>query len=135
MPGSVAFDSAASYAVFGLIKLGAYTGYSAIVKTWLEETKARAITVGAARTVLGMGVGGLYLFLLWDFWQTAGWMYWLCLLPVRVVEWWLVLRLFFGRPRSKLRRSIAIGFGVAVSFLADIPATLGWLLSGGFCVC
>jgi hypothetical protein len=96
--------------------------------------------IGASRTTIGMIAGALY------FWgisltthlipNAGGFLYLAGLVPVRFAEWWLLIWLFYDRPLQQKKtgwRIVLIATGW--SYVIDIPAIGGLILTGGFWVC
>lgn len=143
MPIGVSYDVPASYVTFAAVKAIAYTGYAVVLERWLGSTRAgpvvNVLLVGISRTLLGMAVGGAYLYLCLSLFTArcdeSHVTYWMSLLPIRVFEWWLILRLFYKPERPRRVFIVAIVLGIIVSYLADIPAVFGWLCTGGLWVC
>jgi hypothetical protein len=72
------------------------------------------------------------------FWalNLAFYIFLLGLIPVRILEWLLLLRIFFLRQtddKAKLLKNVALG--VLWSFILDIPAIFGFIVTGGFWIC
>jgi len=98
---------------------------------------------GAVRTFIGVGIGvtlGL------GFWNVPWFahhdlvgepLFFLILVPVRVFEWWLLLRWIYRK--HPLRRGQRIGLvvsGIVVSFVIDaLGLVAAWVLPGGMWVC
>jgi hypothetical protein len=58
------------------------------------------------------------------------------LIPFRIVEWLVTLKLFYGasdRYPGSLMNNVPLG--VALSFAFDIPAAIGFLMTGGLWIC
>jgi hypothetical protein len=124
------------FAAFLAVK---YAGYSLAggVLNWAYSTRERsAWKVGLVRTVIGVaagvtfGLAAMYL-------PIGGWLFFGGLIPVRVLEWGLLLRLFYeaqflATPRA-WRWSAA---GVVWSFLLDaIGVGAALVVPGGIWVC
>lgn len=90
---------------------------------------SRAAAIGAVRTVLGFAVG---FSILWLFHPGRAGMllYVLALIPIRAVEWAVVIVLFFDLKFKWAGRAagLMIGLGVVLSFLLDI---LSIIVGGG----
>jgi hypothetical protein len=122
---------------FAAIKFAGYSLFAAGLRR-VYRSPAHPLTVGAARTVLGMAVGAAY----WAVWhafspaQTFSAGYLIGLAPLRIGEWWLLLWLFHDRDlRHRSRGWTAVGLGTVWSYLCDLPAVLGFLLTGGLSIC
>lgn len=59
------------------------------------------------------------------------------LIPVRVLEWWIVIKGFYSSDRplewAELKRPILLG--VITSFLLDVPALTGLVYAADFWIC
>ena len=128
-----------------------YVGYSVFCKYTLQRkqdslSEAQAVSPwvsGAARTAIGVVVGGLVGL---SFWKIPFFarrdnldqlLFFSLLVPVRIGEWWLLLRLFY---KELLRHwkiaSVLILFGILVSFALDfLGIVTACVLPGGMWVC
>jgi hypothetical protein len=133
MPG--AGSTAIGYAAFCTVKLA---GYSLSTLWFAQRHGARSLPLwlfGPARTVLGIGAGiGVALALASA--ESFG-LFLAGLLPVRMVEWTLVLWLFFGRGAIDRRRWLVdAAVGTAWSYLLDaLGIWAAFAVPGGFWVC
>jgi len=136
MPGGLTFDSTQSYIVFGAIKFVGYSLAARYLKTSYPDSNANVLLVGLTRTLIGMFFGAIVGMIgFWAF-EVAFLVFLLGLLPVRILEWWILLRIFFDRKdedKRKLGNNIALG--VVWSFVLDIPAIFGFIVTGGFWIC
>ena len=58
------------------------------------------------------------------------------LVPVRLIEWWIIIWLFYDRSMmTKQKDWQYVGLGTAWSFALDIPALIGFVATGGFWIC
>jgi hypothetical protein len=135
-------------AYFAGVKLAGYTGYAYVLRKRIFDDIpnggfSRTFKIGATRTgigvVTGAAYGGLALLTVGIFGEgtSSGVYYMLGLLPIRFLEWWMLLWLFF-RPETGDRRKIAsgIGLGIVVSYLLDaIGIEAAFVLPGGVWVC
>src|SRR5882762_6550498 len=100
MPGGVSHP-ALGYAAFCAVKLLGYSISARVISRAYHQEERSAWLVGATRTAIGMGAGALYygvVQLLPDALSSAGGLGYLAgLLPVRFVEWWFLLWLFYDR--------------------------------------
>ena len=140
MPAGIVYDNAASYVALGVVKAAVYTGYAAFLNLRLNGKHAAPL-VGFTRTAIGMAVGGAYFWALLQITgrpppETFGFLtYWATFVPIRIAEWWLLLRIFYLSRREMDRGVGPILCGVAVSYVADLPAAFGWLVTGGLWMC
>jgi hypothetical protein len=140
-------NPAVGYAAFSAIKFAGYTIAAHYISRSYDRSDLAAWRVGATRTLIGMTAGALY-FGLWivvripfpQLLNTTGeafpFLYLAGLLPVRLLEWWLLIWIFYDRAlieRAKGLRTVALG--TAWSCLLDIPAVAGLITIGGFWVC
>lgn len=136
MPGGPAFDSVQSYVAFGAIKFVGYSLFALYLKRDYPESNANTLVVGLTRTIIGMlfgAVAGLI-----GFWalEAALLFFLLGLVPVRFLEWYLLIRLFFDRKGELKTENVTnMALGVAVSFALDLPAIFGFIITGGFWIC
>jgi hypothetical protein len=135
-------------AYFAGVKLAGYTGYAYFLRKRIFDDIpnggfSRTVKIGATRTGIGLAsgiaYGGLAFLTAGIFGEGAssGVYYLSGLLPIRFLEWWLLLWIFF-RSQTEDRSKIAsgIGLGIVVSYLLDavgIGAAL--VLPGGVWVC
>jgi len=122
-------------AAFAAVKLAGYTLAGRTLNRANHVTQPRPLVFGAARTVLGVIAGVSYATILGKFGvnRSEVW-YYLNLFPVRQVEWFLMLLLFY--PRSERRRYVDSTLGTLWSYLLDVPAVaLAWVIPGGFWIC
>jgi hypothetical protein len=58
------------------------------------------------------------------------------LIPVRIFEWWLIIRWFYGAPEGGIAEmKTPIILGVVCSFALDIPAIIGVVYAASFWIC
>lgn len=86
-----------------------------------------------------MSVGAFY-FGAWQFFSNefgiGGVTYFIGQVPVRFLEWWLILRIFLARwPRQPWHDAAAIVMATLWSFILDLPGFFGCLAMGGISVC
>jgi len=126
--------------LIGYSAAGAYLRHAALTARGDEAPGVdvvRALGFGAARTALGL-IGGVgYGLLGGAFLPQAGLFgMLLALAPLRVLEWTLMVLLFF-EPRDLQRRFLWLGIlgGTLVSYLLDIPAWGIWSLFPAVGIC
>lgn len=127
------------YIGFCAVKFVGYSLAARVVSHWYERQNRNSLVVGGVRTLIGMGAGAAY-FGLWrslpDSAAAGGVGYLAGLLPVRIAEWWLLLWLFYDRKlerRSDDWRTVAVATGW--SYILDLPALIGFFVTGGVWVC
>ena len=58
------------------------------------------------------------------------------LVVLRIFEWGFTIFIFYDRKlREKRKMTINIGKGIVVSFILDVPAIFGFMLTGGLWIC
>lgn len=97
-----------------------------------------ALAIGFFRTLLGMCLGLAYWWLLSRTFISDGEALFGLpgLIPLRIIEWWLLIWLFFDRKPG--RQGLGwrwVWYGILCSFFLDLPAVLGFLATGGIAVC
>jgi hypothetical protein len=140
--------TATGFAYFAGVKAIGYTaaaiafkhGYRAVA-----ATKANVVTVGLTRTGIGIAAGlvygGLWIFAANQMrLQESGRLfvyYYLFLLPVRLVEWSLLIWIFFDRGlHDRVRMWKYVAFGTICSYVLDaIGVGAAFVLPGGLWVC
>jgi hypothetical protein len=134
MPGGID-NPAVGYTVFCAIKLVGYSAVAALISRKYHRPDRSAILVGLTRTLIGMAAGAAY-FALWYALQIPPdfFIYLAGLIPIRFFEWWLLLLLFY-RPLKSSRDTPTIALATGASYILDIPATFGFILTGGVWIC
>ncbi len=130
-----------------LIGVGYYcaiklAGYSAAGYLLNKETpqarKPRAISVGLARTLIGVVFGMTVLAALaMASLGSHRWIFFAALVPIRIAEWMLLILLFYSEAKWTMRQKLGYAcLGVILSFTLDVPTLLAvFKLPGGFWVC
>lgn len=139
MPGGPTLE-VQSYLIFGGIKLGGYTLAGWFLNRAYKNSTANFFLVGLTRTVLGMIIGagvGLAAFPVIVFLGGLGCLvYVLGLIPVRLFEWFVIIRIFYDRNQETRDKNWAYArSGTLWSFILDIPALVGFVSTGGFWIC
>jgi len=134
------------------VKFAGYTAAAYVLKKAYTESPAGVAKVGAARTGIGIGAGLAY-GALWFLVATkmfhsdepghgaqtaiAEYAYLVGLLPVRLVEWMLLLHLFFDRNLKNRAKDAKSAFaGTAWSYCLDaIGIAAALVIPGGIWVC
>jgi hypothetical protein len=101
-----------------------------------EQGVARTLKIGGLRTVIGIVVGLSYGFL-FATGNIPTWVFFLGLLPIRLGEWLLLLRLAFkDKIQNKKLTAYSVAIGTVVSYILDVVAiAAAFVLPGGFWVC
>ena len=123
---------------FAAVKLASYTVAARFLKSKYGRPGVNAWAAGGVRTVIGLTVGVLAVFLasqLDIFRNTPA--FFILLVPTRMAEWLLLLWLFFERPDWQWRRALGwASLGIVWSFVLDVPAILAaFALPGGVWIC
>src|SRR5687768_4430449 len=125
---------------FVAIKVAGYTAAAVMISRWYGRSGLNPWLVGGVRTVIGIAVGMLAVFLA-TLLPTAAtsvgaWGFLLLLVPIRLFEWWLLVWLFYDRAlaRPGLGWKVA-ALGTLWSFLLDIPSIVGLVVVGDFWIC
>jgi hypothetical protein len=137
------------FAYFAGIKLAGYSAYAAVVnrsEAVALETKVRPsfLWVGLVRTLIGVSAGvsfGLFFWLLQRRYSGlgayGGMAFFALLVPVRILEWLLLWRLFYRRSgmRGGVRTKFIL-FGIVVSFALDCVGIAAMMvIPGGAWIC
>ncbi|ERR1700722_12014487 len=128
--------SQVGFAAFVLVKLGGYTGAAQVLRK-AYDVPASAWKVGAVRTGIGL-VAGLAVFGGWYLSHAnSEWGWFVTLLPVRILEWGLLLHLFFDKTFLGSSRSWRYAaLGTVWSFTLDaIGVGAALVVPGGMWVC
>jgi hypothetical protein len=138
------------FVYFAAAKLVGYTAFCKWVitpqLTYAGDSQPSLPSVwkaGAARTLIGVGIGVIIGLAFWripyfathDFYDNG--IFFLVLLPVRIGEWWLLLRwIYRDFPVAGRRRAAIIAEGILASFILDLIGVLTALvMPGGMWVC
>jgi len=144
MPFSGVSNPVLGYCAFCAVKLVGYSIAGAYLNQAYKRPQRMALVVGGTRTLIGMGAGAAYyavwrfgIFYLFGDREGVGAAAYLGgLIPVRFGEWWLLLWMFYDRrleqPGTGWRNVI---LATMWSFLLDVPAALGFCVTGGISVC
>ena len=141
MPGGFS-DPVQGYLAFGAVKFGGYSLAAWYMNRSYPESGAKIPVVGITRTVVGMVFGAvlglmvLPLVFMSDFGIASVAVYYLGLVPVRLLEWWIIILIFYDRQiKMKSKDWTNAGLGTAWSYALDIPALVGFLATGGLWIC
>jgi hypothetical protein len=141
---------ALGFVYFAAAKLVGYTAYCrwAIQPHLLDSDEVlppipSALKAGAARAIIGIGIGVTLGLGFWNIpWFSqhdvfAEPLFFSVLVPIRIFEWWLLLRWIYGNfALRKTQRNGLIAGGIVVSFALDaIGVFAAWVLPGGMWVC
>ena len=138
MPGGLS-SSVNGYLVFGAVKLAGYSLAGWYLNRSYSGATASFAVIGITRTVIGMLFGAGLALLAFPFVMFGGLgilIYLVGLTPVRLIEWWIIVLLFYDRSvMTKQKDWLNVGLGTAWSFALDIPALIGFVATGGFWIC
>ena len=136
MPGGITFDGTTSYIAFTAIKLVGYSWFGWYLDRLYSKSGLNFVLVGVSRTLLGMLFGAAVGLLGLITFELAMPFFLFGLLPVRIIEWWIILRVYYDRKgQDKERMRKYVGQGLAWTFVLDIPAIFGFLATGGLWIC
>ncbi len=134
MPGG---STLVGYGAFVLVKAGGYVLAGFAARRRHPGANVPAVAFGVVRTLIGIlfgvAVGGICR----ELGATGPFPILAALLPIRLVEWWLVLRIFV-RDASATRGRIAVdvAYGTAWSYVLDVIGIVSaFVVPGGFWVC
>lgn len=138
MPGGLS-NPVQGYLAFSAVKLAGYSLAGLYLNRRYSEAKANFGVVGITRTVVGMVFGGVLGLIALPLVFVGGLgvvVYILGLIPVRLLEWWIIILLFYDRSiQTRQKDWRYAGFGTAWSFALDIPALIGFMATGGLWIC
>jgi len=138
VPGGIS-DPVQGYLVFSAVKLAGYSLAASYLNNRYPESTTNFFVVGITRTVIGMIFGAALGLLALPFVFVGGLgilLYILGLIPVRLVEWWIIIRWFYDPSMlTKEKDWRYAGIGTAWSFVLDIPAVIGFFATGGLWIC
>ena len=132
------------YCAFCAVKLAGYSLAAAYLNHTYKRPQWMSPIVGGTRTLIGMGAGAAYyavwrfgIFYLFTGMEGAGTIAYLGgLIPVRFAEWWLLLWLFYDRRIEQPGKGWqCVILATVWSFLLDVPAALGFCVTGGVSIC
>jgi hypothetical protein len=131
------------FVYFAGVKFLGYTAYGQSLRKRFDDDAlqnwSRTIKIGAVRTLIGVVLGAAYGALAWKgiFGDSAPAIFMIGLLPVRIGEWLLLLRLMFKeRTRDTRQTAWGVGWGVIVSYGLDVIGIVAaFALPGGAWVC
>lgn len=114
MPGG--FSEPLGLLAFPAIKLAGYTAFAIYLNSRFPDDPRNIFLVGLSRMLLGLVFGTLLAFPSFPFVFVFGigvLIYVAGLIPVRILEWWILIKGFysFDRPlkRSELKQPVAFG--------------------------
>ncbi len=124
--------------IFGAVKFIGYTAYAYSLKKLLNSPETNIYVFGFVRVLIGLIIGYAY-FNLFQLIYTEGnvdVLYYLCLLPLRLAEWYLIIWWFFGKgilnPKQIINYAV---LGTVLSCVLDIPAAFVFIQVSRFWIC
>lgn len=119
---------------FGATKLAGYCFAAHLISKCYKKTPSQWFVIGLTRTIIGIAFGYPYVqFVKSELGSPA---FLLGLIPLRIIEWLLLIVLFYDRRLTNRRDALAVSTTWMIwSFVLDIPAIAGWFLIGGFWIC
>ncbi len=125
------------FAAFVLVKLAGYSGAGRML-TKAYDSPVSCWKVGAMRTAIGIAAGLAY-FGVWNASKAMPnpFLWFLGLIPVRLVEWGFLQRIFFDKSLLRSWRSWDYAaYGTVWSFVLDgVGVVAAFVVPGGFWVC
>jgi len=138
MPGGISSGDH-NYLAFAVIKFAGYTLAAWHLNRRYADATSHFALVGITRTIIGMIFGaalGLVAYRLMVFGGLGLLVFLVGLIPVRLIEWWIIIRLFYDQSMQNKEKDWKYVFlGTMWSFALDIPALLGFIGTGGFWIC
>jgi hypothetical protein len=138
MPGG--FSEPSGLLAFPAIKAVGYSAFAIYLNKAFPNNPRNVVIVGISRMLLGLAFGTALAFLSFPFVFVYGLgfvVYLIGLVPVRILEWWIIIKGFYGfeRPLEWAELKKPILFGVITSFLLDVPALTGLVYAASFWIC
>ncbi len=135
MPGGIEHP-VAGYVAFAAIKFAGYSIATFYLNREYSPVRRNPLLVGAARTVIGMAAGAAYFFLVASWLPYGPLLYLAGLIPIRLVEWRLLVRLFYDPQLQQREKCWKVAcLGMFWSFVCDLPAIMGVYYIGGVWIC
>lgn len=135
MPGG--FSEPLGLLAFPLIKAGGYAAFAIYLNRHFPDSTRNIAYVGMSRMLIGLVFGTVLALLSFPFVFVSGLgllIYIFGLIPVRCLEWWIIIRIFYGsKPWNEVK--VPITFGTIWSFVLDIPALIGAVYTASFWIC
>jgi hypothetical protein len=123
---------------FGAVKLAGYTAAAGFLRRHFPENRTPLIIPGAVRTVIGIvaGVGAVFLAGSLGSGRSEAFFY-LLLAPIRILEWLLLIWLFYRKPKWEPGRALRFAaLGALWSYVLDLPAVFAmFVIPGGAWIC
>ncbi len=139
MPGGI--TEPLGFLAFPAIKAAGYTAFAFYLNKQFPGQSRNVFLVGICRMLLGLLFGTILALFSFPFVFVFGigvLIYILGLIPVRVLEWWIIIKAFYDNPEQKISWNDAkasITMGVISSFILDVPALMGFVYAADFWIC
>jgi len=138
MPAGVS-NPVIGYLGFCAVKFAGYSLAARFISRSYQRTDRSAFLIGGVRTLIGIAAGAAY-YNIWrlipDAAAAGGIGYLGGLLPVRLAEWWLLLWLFYDRQLQQRPMDWrTVGLATVWSYALDVPALIGFFVTGGVWIC
>jgi hypothetical protein len=137
VPGGLS-NPVQGYLAFSAVKLAGYSLAGWYLNRRYSNATAHFALVGITRTVIGMVFGAALAFLAFFplawFGSVGILVYIFGLIPVRLIEWWIIILIFYDRSMQSMSKDHA-ALGTVWSFALDIPALIGLVATAGFWIC
>ncbi|MBB5034534.1 hypothetical protein [Prosthecobacter vanneervenii] len=119
---------------FGVTKLVGYCVAAHLISKCYKKNPSQWFVIGMTRTIIGIAFGYPYVHMITP--ALGSPLFLLGLIPLRMIEWLLLIMLFYDRRLNNRRRALAVSITWMIwSFVLDIPAIAGWFVIGGFWIC
>lgn len=119
---------------FGGIKLAGYCFAAYMNSLRYQRSPTHWFRIGVTRTLIGLAFG--YPYFHWAKSATESLTFMLGLIPIRMIEWLLLIILFYDRKLTNRPKALGVAAtGTVWSFALDLPATIGFVVVGGFWIC
>ncbi len=138
MPGGLSEPLQGILAFTG-IKFAGYSLAALYLNKSYPNSNPNFLVVGLIRTIIGIAFGVVLATISFPFVFVSGLgflIYFLGLIPIRLLEWLIVIRFFYDKgleDKQKMWKNLILG--AVWSFLLDIPALLGLSLICNFWIC
>ena len=138
MPGGIQ-NPQVGYVAFCAVKFAGYSVAAHWMSLYFKANDRNLFVVGGIRTLIGMGAGAMYYGAMRCFVEnplSTGSGFILGLAPIRIIEWTLLIWLFYKRNRLDERKTFGVVIAATVwSYVLDIPAIIGFIFSAGVWIC
>jgi len=124
------------YFGFCAVKLAGYSLAARLLSESYRQTDRSPLLIGGVRTLIGMAAGAAYYGILRLVSKSTSEVFLAGLIPIRIAEWWLLIWLFYDRQFQQCPKEWRFVFIATVwSYILDLPALVGFFVTGGAWVC